>query len=144
MMNTMMRDLLGWLTGLLLAMVCAAAMASPFVGSRSEPHAVLYLNVNQSAKQIWPVKIWAVDGQLTNRSNQGVLWIKPGVYVFKIKLGTVNLADVPGLSRSVEFSQQDHELKINVKAGKAYYIGAKFKASNQWWPVVWKTADAKY
>lgn len=144
MMKTVMRDLLRWLTGLLLTMVCAAAMASPFVGSRSEPHAVLYLNVNQSAKQIWPVKIWAVDGELTNRSNQGVLWIKPGVYVLKIKLGTVNLADVPGLERSAVYGQETHELKLSAEAGKAYYIGAKFTASGKWQAQVWKTAEAKY
>jgi len=140
-MKTMM---FGWLTGLVLAMLCVAATAAPFVGSRNEPHAVLYLNVNQSAKQIWPVKIWAVDGKLTNRSNQGVLWIKPGVYTFKIKLGTVNLADVPGLQRSAVYGQETHELKIGVEAGKAYYIGAKFAASGKWQPQVWKTAEAKY
>jgi len=31
-----------------------------------------------------------VDGVLTNRSDQGVLWIKPGDYTFNIKLGAVN------------------------------------------------------
>ncbi len=134
----------GWLAGLVLAMLCVAATAAPFVGSRNEPHAVLYLNVNQSAKQIWPVKIWAVDGKLTNRSNQGVLWIKPGVYIFKIKLGTVNLADVPGLERSAVYGQETHELKLSAEAGKAYYIGAKFTASGKWQAQVWKTAEAKY
>ncbi|MGH8403766.1 MAG: hypothetical protein ACRESO_10250, partial [Gammaproteobacteria bacterium] len=79
-MKTLTRNYFSCLTGLVLAAVCAAAAASPFVGSRSEPHAVLYMNVNQSAKQIWPVKIWAVDGKLTNRSHEGVLWIKPGEY----------------------------------------------------------------
>ncbi|MGB9430352.1 MAG: hypothetical protein WCC11_10865 [Gammaproteobacteria bacterium] len=143
-MKTVIRNSFGWLVGLLLAAVCAAAMASPFVGSRSEPHAVLYLNVNQSAKQIWPVKIWAVDGQLTNRSNQGVLWIKPGDYSFNVKLGAVNMADVPGLERNARFGQEQHELKLSVEAGKAYYIGAKFSAAGKWQPEVWKTDAAKY
>jgi len=143
-MNTLIRGSIGWLTGVVLTMFCAMAVASPFVGSRNVPHAVLYLNVNQSAKQIWPVKIWAVDGKLTNRSNQGVLWIKPGNYVFNIKLGTVNLADVPGLQRNAVYGQETHELKISVEDGKAYYIGAKFAASNLWKPEVWKTADAQY
>ncbi|MGH8306937.1 MAG: hypothetical protein ACRER0_01545 [Gammaproteobacteria bacterium] len=102
------------------------------------------MNVNQSAKQIWPVKIWAVDGQLTNRSNQGVLWIKPGEYTLDMKLGKVNMADVPGLERSARYGQEKHELKISVEAGKAYYIGAKFEASGKWQPVVWKTEDSKY
>jgi len=144
MMKNMTHNSLGWMTGLVLATVCTVALASPFVGSRSEPHAVLYLNVNQTAKQLWPVKIWAVDGQLTNRSNQGVLWIKPGDYMFKIKLGAVNLADVPGLQRNAVYGQETHELKISVEAGKAYYIGAKFAASGKWQPQVWKTEAAKY
>ena len=134
-----------WVAGLLLVAVSVSAVAaSPFLGSRSEPHGVLYLNVNQSAKQIWPVKIWAVDGKLTNRSNQGVLWIKPGDYTFKIRLGAVNLADVPGLSRSATYGQESHELKLKVHAGTAYYIGAKFAASGHWQPIVWKTEPAKY
>lgn len=134
-----------WLAGMVLAAMGTAAMAaSPFVGVRSEPHGVLYLNVDQRAKQVWPVKIWAVDGELTNRSNQGVLWIKPGDYTFKIKLGAVNLADVPGLSRSASYGQKPHELKLSVQAGTAYFIGAKFAASGNWQPVVWKTEAAKY
>lgn len=134
-----------WVLGLVLAAVgVTATAASPFVGSRSEPHGVLYLNVNQTAKQIWPVKIWAVDGELTNRSDQGVLWVKPGDYTFNIKLGAVNIADVPGLSRNAAYGQKAHELKLNVQAGTAYYIGAKFAASGKWQPVVWKTEAAKY
>lgn len=143
-MKSMMQNSLGWLTGLLLAAVCAAAVASPFVGSRSEPHAVLYLNVNQTAKQIWPVNIWAVDGEPTNRANQGVLWIKPGEYTFKVKLGKVNLADVPGLQANTRYGQEEHKLKVSVEAGKAYYIGAKFAAAGKWQPQVWKTTASKY
>jgi len=143
-MNTVIRSSIGWLTGIVLTMLCAMAIASPFVGSRSEPHAVLYLDVNQTAKQLWPVRIWSVDGKLTNRSNQGVLWITPGEYVFNIKLGKVNLADVPGLQRNAVYGQKTHELKIKVEAGKAYYIGAKFEASGKWQPEVWKTEKAKY
>ncbi|MGA9856149.1 MAG: hypothetical protein WBR29_12830 [Gammaproteobacteria bacterium] len=143
-MNTVKRGSIGWLTGVVLATICAMAVASPFVGSRNEPHAVLYLNVNQTAKQIWPVKIWSVDGKLTNRSNQGVLWIKPGEYVFKIKLGVVNLADVPGLQRNAVYGQETHELKVSVEAGQAYYIGAKFQASGKWQPEIWKTEMANY
>lgn len=143
-MNILIRGSIGWLTGMLLTMICVMAVASPFVGSRNEPHAVLYLNVNQNARQIWPVKIWSVDGKLTNRSNQGVLWITPGKYVFNIKLGTVNLADVPGLQRNAVYGQETHELKISVEDGKAYYIGAKFEASGKWQPEVWKTDKAKY
>jgi hypothetical protein len=143
-MNTVIRGSLGWLTGVVLTLICAMAVASPFVGSGNEPHAVLYLNVNQTAKQIWPVKIWSVDGKLTNRSNQGVLWIKPGEYVFQVKLGKVNLADVPGLQRNAVYAQETHELKVSVEAGQAYYIGAKFEASGKWQPEVWKTEKSKY
>jgi hypothetical protein len=143
-MKDMMRATVAGFCGLLLVLVCAQAMAAPFVGSRSEPHAVLYLNVNQTAKQIWPVKIWAVDGKLTNRSNQGVLWVKPGEYVFDFKFDTVNLADVPGLSRNAAYGRISHNLKLKLEAGKAYYIGAKVMASGDWQPTVWKIEQSKY
>lgn len=146
-MKTLIHKSFIGLIAVLLATISAAAVAagSPFVSSRSESHAVLYLDVNQAAKQIYPVRIWEVDGKLTNRSNQGVLWIKPGEYTVKIKLGAaVNLADVPGLQRNAVYGQKTHELKLKVEAGKAYYIGAKFAASGDWQPQVWKTEAAKH
>jgi hypothetical protein len=131
--------------GALFAAVSMAAIAatSPFLGSQGDPHGTLYLNVDQSARQIFPVKIWSVDGQLTNRSDQGMLWVKPGNYTFSVKLGKVNMADVPGLERGTSDGQQDHNLKVTVEQGKAYYIGAKFSAAGKWEPVVWKTEDQK-
>ncbi|HEX6550549.1 MAG TPA: hypothetical protein VF117_07740 [Gammaproteobacteria bacterium] len=132
-------------TGVLLIAFCAAVAAAdtPFLGSRSEPHATLYLNVDQTAKQIYPVEIWAVDGKLTNRDDQGVLWIKPGEYTFDVRVArSVNLADLPGLQRSTRYGQMKHQLKVKVEAGKDYYIGAKFAASGKWKPEVWKTADS--
>lgn len=134
-----------WLAGVLLAVTCAAALASPFVGTRSVPHAVLYLNVSEKARQIWPVEIWAVDGHLTNRSKQGVLWIKPGRYAFKVRVsGTVNLADLPGLQRSARYQQTEHVLHMTVVSGRAYYIGAKFDAAGKWRPQVWKTEKTSH
>ena len=128
---------------LALASMAAIAATSPFLGSRSDPHGTLYLDVDQSARQIFPVKIWSVDGQLTNRSDQGTLWVKPGDYTFSVKLGKVDLADVPGLQRSADYGMQEHDLKVSVEQGKSYYIGAKFSAAGKWEPVVWKTEDQK-
>ncbi|MDE2235433.1 MAG: hypothetical protein KGL13_04815 [Gammaproteobacteria bacterium] len=143
-MKSVKRAKVAGLSAWLLLLVSTLAMAAPFVGSRNEPHAVLYLNENQTARQIWPVKIWAVDGKLTNRSNQGVLWVKPGEYSFDFKLGKVNLADVPGLSRNAVYGQKTHVLKLKLEAGKAYYIGAKVLASGDWQPTVWKVEQSKY
>jgi hypothetical protein len=141
-MNTPIRKLLLCCMAAVLAVAGAAAMAGPFLGSKSDPHATLYLNVDQRAKQTYPVEIWAVDGKLTNRVDQGVLWVTPGEYTFNIKVSrSVNLADVPGLQTSARFGQDEHKLKVSVEAGKGYYIGAKFDASGKWQPVVWKTED---
>jgi hypothetical protein len=134
------------LTGAVLTALCMAAVAanSPFLGSQSVPHATLYLNVDQTAKQIYPVEIWAVDGKLTNRSDQGVLWTKPGEYTFEIRVArSVDLANLPGLQRNTSYGQTEHKLKLTVEAGKGYYIGAKFLASGKWQPEVWKTVDIK-
>jgi hypothetical protein len=133
--------------GALFALVSVAGMAasdSPFLGSQGDPHGTLYLNVDQTAKQIYPVLIWQVDGKLTNRSDQGVLWVKPGDYTFTVKLGRdVNLANVPGLQRNASYGQDEHQIKVSVEQGKAYYVGAKFTAAGKWEPVIWKTEDQK-
>ncbi|MGH8337701.1 MAG: hypothetical protein ACRETL_12970 [Gammaproteobacteria bacterium] len=127
-----------------MAAVCAAAAASPFVGSRSEPHAVLYLNYKMIPRQIYPVRIWMVDGKLTNRSDQMVVWMKPGNYALTIKLTkVVNMDYTPGLTQKMPDAKQMHDLKLSVQAGKAYYIGAKFDSSGKWQPEIWKTADIK-
>jgi hypothetical protein len=142
----MKSQLFRFLGSVLLVSACLTATAadSPFLGSPSEPHATLHLNVDQTARQIYPVEIWAVDGKLTNRSDQGMLWIKPGSYVFNVRVArTVNLADLPGLQRGASFGQEEHQLKLTTEAGKAYYIGAKFTASGKWQPVVWKTATGE-
>ena len=162
-MNMIARKLAS-LTGaaLLTATGLAAAADSPFLGTRSEPHATLYLNVDKRASQIYPVNIWMVDGKLTNRDDQGVLWVKPGEYTFTFKVAKdfnltvnkpgaiasqekvqgVNMADAPGLQRDSS-RKEEHVLKVAVEAGKAYYIGAKLGARGKWEPVVWKTEDQK-
>ena len=153
------------LTGaaLLASVSLAGAADSPFLGSKSDTHGTLYLNVDKRASQIYPVNIWAVDGKLTNRDDQGVLWVKPGEYTFTFKVAKdynltvnkpgaiasqervqgVNMADAPGLQRDSANSSEDHVLKVTVEAGKAYYIGAKLGARGKWEPVIWKTEDQK-
>ncbi|MGA9856165.1 MAG: hypothetical protein WBR29_12925 [Gammaproteobacteria bacterium] len=127
---------------LLFAAITVSASSSPFVGSIKTKHAILYLNVDQRARQIWPVEIRAVDGVLSNRANQGVLWIQPGIYTFTLRVSqSVNLADVPGLARSANYGHTEHELYLRVQTGKAYYIGARFEAAGTWKPVVWKVHD---
>ena len=131
-----------WSVAAALAAISLAALAAPFLGSSKDPHATLYLNVDQRAKQIYPVNVWAVDGKLTNRSDQGMLWVTPGEYTFTFKMKAVNMADAPGLARdSGDQRDQPHDLKVTLEAGKAYYIGGKLGASGKWEPTVWKTED---
>ena len=162
-MNISMRKLAAFTGAVLLVSASLAGAAdSPFLGSKNEPHGTLYLNVDKRASQIYPVNIWMVDGKLTNRDDQGVLWVKPGDYTFTFKVAKdfnltvnkpgavasqervqgVNMADAPGLQRDSGKSEE-HVLKVTVEAGKAYYIGAKLGARGKWEPVVWKTEDQK-
>lgn len=146
-MNIAMRNSLVWCAGVLCTAICVtafAAVSSAFVSSRSEPHAVLYLNYQMVPSRIYPVRIWMVDGTLTNRSDQGVVWMKPGTYSLRITLTrVVNLDYVPGLKQKLPAARQMQDLKLELQAGKAYYLGAKFDPSGNWQPVVWKTADLK-
>lgn len=134
------------LVGVLMAAAGGAAFAagSPFVNSRSEPHAVLYLNYKMVPKRIYPVRLWMVDGQLTNRSEQEVVWMKPGDYNVTIKLTKViNLDYIPGLKQRMSDAKQMHAIKLSLQAGHAYYLGAKFDASGAWQPVVWKSENTQ-
>jgi hypothetical protein len=141
-MKDMPRKLFAWSAAVSLAAISLAALASPFLGSSKEPHATLYLNVDQRAKQIYPVSLWAVDGKLSNRTDQGMLWVTPGEYTFSFKMHAVNSADAPGMERdSGGQRDQPHDLKVTLEAGKVYYIGGKLGASQTWTPVVWKTED---
>lgn len=146
-MNIPLRNSSARFAGALLAAVwvsAGAAVSSPFVGSRSEPYAVLYLNYKMVPRQIYPVRIWMVDGKLTNRSDQNVVWMQPGEYQLTIKLPkVVDMAYMPGMAQKMPDAKQMHDLKLKLEAGKAYYIGAQFDNSGAWQPVVWKTADAK-
>ncbi|MDE2273961.1 MAG: hypothetical protein KGL00_07145 [Gammaproteobacteria bacterium] len=146
-MKIKIRNPLAWCAGLLsmaIYLTAFAATPSAFVNSRSEPHAVLYLNYKMVPRRVYPVRIWLVDGKLTNRSDQGVVWIKPGDYTLRIKLTrVVNLDYVPGLKQKLPDARQMQDLKLALQAGKAYYIGAKFDASGNWQPVVWKTEELK-
>jgi len=129
--------------GLLAVVLTSAAAAAPFVDSARDPHATLYLNVSQTAKQIYPVEIRAVDGKLTNRMDEGALWISPGEYDLELKVSeVVNLANLPGLQTSARFGEEVHTIKLTLEAGKSYYVGAKFDASGKWEPEVWKTEDS--
>lgn len=140
-MNPVKSDVTIRAAGALLALVLtSAAAAAPFVDSARDPHATLYLNVSQTARQIYPVEIRAVDGKLTNRTDEGALWITPGEYSLDLKVSeVVNPANLPGLQTSARFGEENHTLKLTVAAGQAYFIGAKFDAAGKWQPVVWKT-----
>lgn len=143
-MKISIRKITAWSVVAMLAAVSVAAIADPFLGSKKDPHATLYLNVDQRAKQIYPVKMWMVDGKQSNREDQGVLWVTPGDYTFTFKMGVVDPSIGKGLERdSGGKRDQPHDLKITLEAGKAYYIGGKLGSQGSWEPVVWKTEDQK-
>jgi hypothetical protein len=130
-----------WCTAMLLLLIAGVAQAGSDEGLMNGPHAKLYLNVSQRAKQIYPVEIWKIDGKLTN--HRGVMWIVPGDYTFSVKVsGKVNVANLPGFQTRPSLGPQEHTLKLKVEAGKAYYIGAKFSSAGNWEPVVWKTENS--
>lgn len=132
-----------WVLAAVCTAISIAAAAAPFLGSRSDPHATLYLDVANRPQDIYLVKMWAVDGKLSNRTDQGVLWVMPGDYTFTFRLrSTSHMLDAPGLLHDAGQKQdQPHDLKVSLETGKSYYIGAKLAASGQWEPVVWKTED---
>lgn len=151
------------MTAALAALSLAALADSPFLGSKSDPHATLVLNIDQKVQEIRPVEVWSVDGQAANRENQGMLWMKPGDYTLAVKLtkssATDSWTNAAHVSGSVSNPQNLgptgiegkvgnapaslQQIKISAEAGKVYYIGAKYDKQGNWKPVLWKTEDDK-
>jgi hypothetical protein len=141
--------------GVLLS-AAACASGGPFV-SQSKPHAVLQTGVLREAHQIYPVYVYAVNGHLISR-RQTTLWMKPGTYVLTFKMANsenlsptggyhkpVNVANAPGLTRRIpNYDQKQNKLKIKLKRGMTYFIGAKIvRPPRNWKPVVWKKEKTK-
>jgi hypothetical protein len=140
------------------ALLSTAGCASngPFA-SESQPHAVLQTGVLREALQIYPVYVFAIDGHMISR-RQTTLWMKPGTYTLTFIMANaenlsptggyhqpVNLANVPGLTRRIpNYDQKQNELKIKLKRGMTYFIGAKVvPPPRNWKPMVWKKGKTK-
>jgi hypothetical protein len=153
-MQVMSKAFLFVMFGALLS-TAACASNSPFV-SRSQPHAVLQTGILREAHHLYPVYLYAVNGHLISR-RQTTLTMKPGTYVLTFKMANaenlsptggyhkpVNLANAPGLTRRLpNYDPKQTKLKIKLKPGMTYFIGAKVvRPPRNWKPVVWKKEKA--
>jgi hypothetical protein len=141
-----MKRILLWSLLVPIAALAAAALSgcassTPFA-SQNEPHATLVLNGSPRARDLYPVRVQAVDGHLTTRESLPVLQFKPGRY--KLKLRPVNIhhmENLPGTVAGKSEKRTQDTLTVTLDAGKTYYIAARISKNGNWHPVIWKTND---
>jgi hypothetical protein len=113
--------------------------ASPFA-KPSEASGILNLSIARPSANIFPVTIYAIDGDQTINRNKAI-WLKPGVHTISVN-SVIDLSNrSKSLLRKHRIKKEDkNELKITIEEGKTYYIGYDANANdpNEWRPVVWK------
>lgn len=135
---------LNFITGAMIVLIAAALPAiageSPFA-AMDEPSAVLYLNGTPRAHGLYPVRVRAIDGQLTVKENTPVIRLKPGTYKLQLRLETIHhMENLPGMTAGSSPRQMRDTMTLTVKPGNAYYIAGDVKQNGNWHPVVWKTS----
>ncbi len=123
----------------LLIFATTLSFANPFA-KPSEAHGILRLNQPHPSEDVFPVKIYEIDGkQITSRDN-GV-WLKPGKHNIRVS-AMVNTSQLNKFTTRVQksYNKDKKILDINVEEGKIYYVGydASDRNPNNWKPVVWK------
>lgn len=125
------------------ATLTAVAGETPFA-SRNEPHATIYLNGSPRAHGLYPVRVRAIDGQLTVKENTSVINLKPGTYKLQLRLESIrHMENLPGMTLGKSQYRTRDTLKLTVKPGHTYYIAGRVKQNGNWHPVIWKTGERR-
>lgn len=109
----------------------------------SDDTAKLVFNHSSTAKQIFPVSLLEVNGENVSVRNDAA-WFKPGEYELnfasKVDSRYTQAVLPPQQRRNTQSQEWNTELRINVEAGKTYYIGfdASSNDTDEWQPVIYK------
>ncbi|HSH26936.1 MAG TPA: hypothetical protein VK972_04070 [Wenzhouxiangella sp.] len=129
----------GWLGSITFPALAAPPFANPGEGAGS-----IVGTPAQPARDIYPVKVVAIDGeQIIPRE---VFWLEPGKYTLTV---SALITNPPGLSamRGRMYEDDDiNKIDVVVEAGKTYYIGAHFTGKDRRAPyntVVYRVEDSK-
>jgi nicotinic acid phosphoribosyltransferase len=125
---------------ILLLLTTTISLANPFA-KPSEAHGILKLNQSHPSNDIFPVKLYEINGEQVLKRENGV-WLKPGKHSIKVS-AVINKNQ---LTKSITKFQKGYNrdkniLDITVEEGNIYYVGydASDRNPNNWKPVVWKT-----
>ena len=124
---------------IILLLISTISFANPFA-KPSEAHGILRLNQPNLSADIFPVKLFEIDGKQVLNRESGV-WLKPGTHSIRVS-AVINASSrsttITRLQKS--YNKDKKTLEINVEEGNVYYVGydASDKNPNNWKPVVWK------
>lgn len=113
--------------------------------SPSDSTAKLVFNHSSAAKQIFPVKLLEVNGENVSVRNDAA-WLNPGQYELNFASSVDSRYVQTVLSPKERRGTKDWntEMRINLEAGKTYYIGFDASSNNteDWQPVIYKVKSS--
>lgn len=120
--------------------VAPCAAADSYKPAKGAPYGVLSTGiVPQARTDIWPVRLFTIDGQRVMEAT--VVRVTPGPHVVQLLVRPQTGRQVPGTRAPLDFprgGETPGELAIMVEAGKVYYLAAQSDnpLGPRWTPVV--------
>ncbi|WP_376691449.1 hypothetical protein [Wenzhouxiangella sp. EGI_FJ10409] len=138
------KTLFGLVSGLAIGLMALPAAAGQPFANPGEDAGSIVGTPGQPARDIYPVKIVAIDGeQIIPRE---VFWIEPGKYVLTVSAEITNPGGLSSMRGRLREDDDINEIEVVVEAGKTYYIGAHFTGKDRRRPyntVVYRVEDRK-
>jgi hypothetical protein len=141
-----MKRLLSIALALLFAASAIPALAADNVSafaSSDQPHAVLRFNGGYQAQRMVGLYLFSVNGQRVFKQDEPMVYLKPGTYTLKFRApGIRNRGHVPDANIAIpgttKWRETNDTIKVNLQAGKTYFIAGKPHGNGAWSAVVWK------
>lgn len=138
------KTLLGLLVALAVGLVSLTAVAGQPFANPGDGAGAIVGTPGQPARDIYPVKIVAIDGeQIIPRE---VFWLEPGKYVLTVSAEITNPGGLSSMRGRLREDDDINEIEVVVEAGKTYYIGAHFTGRDRRRPyntVVYRVEDSQ-
>ncbi len=136
------RIFINLLAGLAIGLTALPALAELPFADPGEASGSIVGAPAQPARDIYPVRVVAIDGQQI--IPREVFWLKPGKYTLTVSPEITNPGGLSSMRGRLRERDDINEIEVVVEAGKTYYIGAHFTGKDRRAPyntVVYRVED---
>lgn len=138
------RIIFGLVVGLTIGSITFPALAGQPFASPGEGFGAIVGAPAQPARDIYPVKVVAIDGeQIIPRE---VFWLEPGKYTLTVSALITDPRGLSAMRGRVHEDDDINKIDVVIEAGKTYYIGAHFTGQDRRAPystVLYRVEDNK-